>query len=101
MINTGEEDVPLAPFELVDNDDHHLISGEDWEIDTLQPGECVGVYREDITPKVPSNVDCSPTGKTLRSSTRFWTDPVTIKFNGTPVASCPLEPSKCTIKTQQ
>jgi serine/threonine protein kinase len=100
LINTGKSPMPMAPLELVDNSSNHLISGADWGVDTLQPGECVGIFQQGTTPKVPSNVRCSPTGKVLITTTSFWTDPVTLKYNGAPVATCPLEPAKCAVNTQ-
>ncbi len=92
--------MPMSPLELVDSSNNHLLSGPDWGVDTLQPGACVGVFQAGATPRVPSNVRCSPTGKVLITSTAFWTNPVVFKYNGTEIGTCQLEPAKCAVNTQ-
>ena len=92
--------MPLGPLEIFNSDEEKVISGADWEIDTLEPDECVGVFVDGSDPKIPSNVRCEPTGETIMTERRFWRDDVIVYYNGVEIASCPLEPSKCDFKTK-
>ncbi len=100
IINTGQQPMPLAPLALLDNNNQPVISGTDWQVDTLRPGECVGVYLQGVNPKIPGNVKCQPTGKVIITTTAFWTNPVNVQYNGTSIGSCPLAPAKCALNTQ-
>ncbi len=100
LVNTGKSTIPLAPLELFDNQEKKVISGPDWGIEALKPGQCVGVFLEGSSPKVPSNVRCDPTGEILTTRNSFWRDNIIVQFNGAQIANCPFEPSKCGFNTK-
>jgi hypothetical protein len=103
LANTGDAPVPLAAFTLHRPDDGRLLfSGADWELELLQPGQCVSAWIKNARMRIPSGVRCEPTGDPLvyERKERFWTSPVAVWYEGEAAVMCQPEADegRCTIE---
>ncbi len=94
IVNQGEAPFPLASLHLEGKEDAILL-GSEWELDALQPGECVYAIKDKGNPKLPE-VECEEVGERLthEKKERFWKDEFDIYFDGEFVDSCKGEKEK-------
>ena len=97
LINDGVTPFPLALIELWDNDPE--LNGGEWEVDFLQPGQCVLVWEQDGRPELPEGVQCEPVGEVpeRRGRMRFWTRTINVRFQGVEITSCRADEQRCEI----
>ncbi len=72
IVNEGVIGMPLAPLWLGNKEGE--VSGSDWGVDLLLPGECVTLWKDSAKPKTP-DVECVIVGEQLSQhrKERFWT----------------------------
>jgi tRNA A-37 threonylcarbamoyl transferase component Bud32 len=104
LVNQNSQPIelePLAIYELNANDDDDpLLRGSEFEIDRLQPGECLAVWERDSRPRLPSGLECTPAGKlvTRRGDQRFWLEPFAVHYDREPAGECRPEDERCEIE---
>jgi serine/threonine protein kinase len=92
FIINGTQDTAF-PLELLRiGDGAGAISGSEWGIEFLQPGECVTVWRTGGNPQAP-NVSCTPVGTRLTRSEadRFHVLALAFYFDDRLIATCRQE----------
>jgi len=79
VINQGEVAFPLAPLRL--GEGQGSVAGQEWGVDTLEPGQCVAVWSKADNPQSPA-VDCTLVGTPLTrgNANRFWTSAFKIRY---------------------
>ena len=100
--NTGNEAMPFKTLELYDTSNHLLVPSTTWEVDTLQPGDCVGLWVTTTKPALPPGAKCSIVGRLLAVTPDqvFWTAPMEIHYDGHRVALCQPDDKTCAFDTQ-
>ena len=95
VINQSTEAFPLEPLRLGDGDG--AIDGEDWDVDTLQNGECVTAWKDSGNPRPPRGVKCNEVGARLTRDgpDRFWKSAFNVYYAGELIATCARE--ECSI----
>ncbi len=94
VVNQGNSGIPLDALVLGAGDGR--ISGSEWGVPTLMPGECVAAWKDNGNPKSP-DVTCTEVGQrvTREKPERFWKSAFDIYINGALVANC--NGNQCTI----
>ena len=104
LVNAGETPMPLVPLELrsVDDPERVYLTGANWELETLQPGQCVSAWVENARPRFPSGIRCEPVGKVLffDRENRFWRNQVEMFYNSLRVETCKPDKDRCEFDTQ-
>jgi len=95
VVNQTRVAFPLEPLRLGDGDG--AIDGEDWDVDTLQNGECVTAWKDSGNPRPPRGVKCNEVGARLTRDgpNRFWQSAFNIYYAGELIATCARE--ECSI----
>lgn len=101
VVNQSTEAFPLEPLRLGDGDG--AIDGEDWDIDTLQNGECVTAWKDSGNPRPPRGVNCNQVGERLTrdGSARFWKDAFNVYYAGELIATCTSDECPVRIRAGQ
>jgi hypothetical protein len=112
LVNTGENPLPLEPIALRgglregeqgkgDPETTLYIRGETWDVEMLEPGQCVSIWVDNATPRLPDGVRCDPVGKTLavEKKDRFWTLPLAIFYGADRIYTCAPDRERCTFNT--
>jgi serine/threonine protein kinase len=97
VINTGPNPFPAALLEFRRGDLE--VSGEEWEVDFLEQGECAALWKEEGRPRPPQGLDCELVGERVEfsGSDKFWTGEFEIYFEGERVATCETRREPCRI----
>ncbi len=95
VVNPSALAFPLAPLRL--GDGSAAINGPDWEVNMLQPDECVTVWKDSGNPRPPRGVTCSEVGRRLTRDgpNRFWKDDFNVYYAGEQIDEC--KDDRCTI----
>jgi hypothetical protein len=97
VINRGQEDFPVGYFWL----GNHInqVSGTQWNIDTLHPGECVVVLKDKPNTDMPQDINCTRVGKLVRLDKKsiFWLSPYDVYFNNQQVTTCQVVQDTCSL----
>jgi serine/threonine protein kinase len=98
VLNQSERKFPLAPLEFRNKIDE--FSAEEWEVNFLQNGECVTLWKKEGKPKAPKGIECEQVGQHLErsGSDKFWTEPFEIYYQGEKIGSCETGKMVCSIK---
>ena len=98
LINQGDVGVPLAKllFEAKKN----KLTGDEWEIEILQPGECVTVLKSESKSGTPVVAQCKLVGKLLTRGgpNKFLDAAFDVYFQDTLVTSCELKKGLCDLE---
>lgn len=91
MINQGTVGLPLA--QLTFGKDKGKLSGGEWGIDILQPGQCVTVIKAEGHPSPPTGLQCNLVGKVLSRGgpNKFWDSQFDVYYKNVFIASCNME----------
>lgn len=97
VVNAGNQPIPLEPLEIWDNDEELL--GEEWEVEILEPGECVFAWERDREPEIPDEIECEPVGETVyrQGRSKFWTRTMHIRWEDEEIDSCRTRDETCEI----
>jgi serine/threonine protein kinase len=98
VVNEGLIPLPLEPLLLKNSIGE--VSGQAWEVDLLQEGECVAAWKDTGRPKRPEEVDCKIVGKRLEfeAGDRFWTTTYKVYYDDVEIGSCVASNDQCQIK---
>jgi serine/threonine protein kinase len=98
IFNMGQDDLPLEFLQLGVGEGH--IEGEEWQVDMLETGQCVTVWKEEGNPDPPKNIECDIVGERLKRSSpeRFWKDEFKVFYKGELVGSCKPSKNTCELK---
>ena len=90
VVNQSAEDFPLPLLSL--GEGKNAISGTDWQVDLLAPGECVSAWKDTGRPKAP-DVTCTEVGSRLirKNKERFWKSAFPVYFRGERITQCKKE----------
>jgi hypothetical protein len=101
VVNQGAAGLPLALLRLGgdNDDDDRQLSGDEWGLETLEPGQCVTAWKEEGNPRAPRGVECEVVGERLERSgqDKFWDGPFAIFFDEQPVGECRRNDDRCEI----
>jgi hypothetical protein len=88
VINEGEKRFPLEPLEIKNQRGH--VTGDEWEIEFLEKGECVALWKDSKKPKPPKKLECDQVGKRLEKDRedRFWTSAYEVFYNDQQIEAC-------------
>ena len=94
VVNESKRAFPLEPLRLGDGDG--AIHGSEWNVEALDPGECVTAWKTGGKPRAPS-IPCEQVGRRLARSGdhRFWQSAFNIYYQGETVGKC--AEAQCTI----
>jgi hypothetical protein len=98
VVNRGAEPFPLLPLGL----GHGAIQGWEWNVELLEPGECVAVWKEKGKPRPPAELVCSVVGDVVRreGDVHFWHGAFEVTYAGRVVGACEREQEECPITVQ-
>jgi hypothetical protein len=103
VINQGTVDLQLALIRFGNNgdddDDDRQLSGDEWGIDVLRPGQCVTVWKEEGSPRAPEGIECEIVGERLERSGRdkFWENTFDVYYDDSRVGECNRGDDSCEI----
>jgi serine/threonine protein kinase len=106
IMNLGETDFPLGP--LVLKQDRDELSGEEWDLEELEPGQCVVAQRErrgndrgdpDRSVITINGRECDPIGETVthRANNRLWSSTFEIYYEDELIGRCEDENNVCEV----
>jgi serine/threonine protein kinase len=98
VINEGLIPLPLEPLLLKNFIGE--VSGQAWEVEMLQQGDCVAAWKDTGRPKMPEKVDCKIVGERLEfeSGDRFWATTYKVYYDDVEIGSCVGSSDQCQIK---
>jgi hypothetical protein len=98
VVNQGTHQFPLASLDLENR--YGGISGEEWEVDFLESGECVTLWKEEGKPKAPKGLECDEVGERLKlsGSKLFWTAQFEVYYHGEKIGTCQTFMVTCSIQ---
>jgi serine/threonine protein kinase len=98
VVNQGERKFPLAPLEF--RNKVGVFSGEEWEVDFLESGECVSLWKKEGHPKAPKDIECDQVGQRLErsASDKFWSERFEIYYQGKKIGTCETKKMVCSIQ---
>lgn len=98
FVNTGNVPLLLPAFEIWDNDIE--LEGEEWEVEELQPDQCVLAWERDGNPQLPDDLECEIVGEIVERQGRmkFWTRTMNIRYNDEKIAECRTRDEICEIE---
>lgn len=98
MVNQGKVDLPLKFIRFGGGEG--LLSGEEWKIDFLKPGQCVTVWTAQGVAEHPRGIECEIVGEQLRRSgpDRFWKFGFSFYYKDQLVDTCRKGVAFCELK---
>lgn len=95
MINQGKVDLPLELIQF--GKEGSLLSGEEWKIEFLKPGQCVTIWTTEGIAIRPRGIECEIVGERIRRSgpNRFWKFGYPIYYNDQLVKTCTKSQTTC------
>lgn len=98
LINLGDIALPLTYLQL--SNDKGMVTGSEWEVDALGPGQCVALWKEEGSPEAPQGVNCDRIGARVerRGPEKFWTEAFEVFYQGKPVGRCAGKNQPCTLR---
>ena len=101
VLNQGTQQIPLASLEFKNRNGG--ISGEEWEVDFLEDGECVTLWKKEGRPKAPKGLKCDEVGARLErsGSKQFWAAQFEVYYHGEKIGTCETFKVACSIKFEE
>lgn len=95
LVNLGVLPLPVAPLRFGEN--NRAISGEEWDLDELQPGQCIAAWSDGRNPPIPRGLECERVGDDVRrtGNRRFWTRSYNVFYNDQRIAECDTRDEPC------
>lgn len=90
ILNDSTSDFPLSSLDLSGGGS---VSGSEWAVEMLAPGQCVGVFKDSGNPQ-SANTTCELIGARLTRTgpDRFWKASFAVNYNGFRVTVCQASP---------
>lgn len=68
------------------------IEGSEWQVDVLQPGECVIAWEDVDEARLPDDVVCTVVGEVVerRGNRRVWVGGMNVFYDGEELDACPI-----------
>jgi hypothetical protein len=87
----------LAPLRL--RDGQGAIHGTAWEVDRLESGACVTIWKNAGDRDLPEGLTCNVVGERLvrEGKHRFWRDTFDVYYNEERVGTCEKAQQECSI----
>jgi hypothetical protein len=101
LVNAGNDPFPLAPLLLIA--DKGQINGDEWKVDVMQPGDCVGVWKDNRKAKLPDGLKCNLVGEKLERNGpgRIWNSTFEVFYMSKKIANCRIDGNQCQIHIDQ
>jgi serine/threonine protein kinase len=96
LVIVNRSDISFSlPALYLEGENDVVLSGVEWEVENLQPGECVYAVKDKGKTKLPK-IECQEVGEPLprEGRERFWKEEFDIYFNGKKVDTCQGEDSE-------
>jgi serine/threonine-protein kinase len=96
LMNRSSQPFPLGPLFLGEDDEG--VNGTEWEVNQLQPGDCVTIWRGNGRPEAP-DIECEVVGARLtrRGNQIFWNNDFEVLYNDEEIGSCEEDDEECLI----
>lgn len=96
IVNIGNTAFFLPPLNL--QEDRNIMLGSEWDVEILQPGECVIAVKDKGNPKLP-DVECEEVGERLylSSGERIWEKDFDVYYGSTKVDTCAADDDECEV----
>lgn len=96
MGNTGKMAVDMSQLTF-NTGQQVIITGSDFGVTTLNPGECVAVFAQGSKPRLPNSVHCNPVGNVLMfpKNQSWWTEPFDVYYQGIKLGTCKPNQNSC------
>jgi len=100
VVNQGDSAFPLAPLRLGEGDG--AITGAEWGIETLGPGQCVTAWKDTGKKQKVPDVACELVGQRLtrEGRERFWKSSFDVFYGGISQRRCDSDRCTITIRVQ-
>ncbi|MGW8250092.1 MAG: serine/threonine protein kinase [Anaerolineales bacterium] len=102
VINQGPADIPLVQLKL--GNPPSQVSGDQWKLAALKPGECVSVFNniKDAKENEPGALQCTQVGEQIerKGKDRFWKNEFNIYFDGEYAGKCAPNQKDCEIRVE-
>jgi serine/threonine protein kinase len=98
VTNLGSVDIPLATLRF--EGEKGRLSGEEWGIGVLKPGQCVIVWKTEGHAQPPKDVSCEVVGKLLGRSgpAKFWSSGFDVYYQNILMAACTTIKTPCDLQ---
>jgi len=98
VLNQGTTDLPLALLRFESAKDK--LSGDEWGLNMLKPGQCVTIWNKEGRAQLPKGVQCEIVGKLLirGGPNKFWDSRFEVYFQDIGVASCDTSRASCDLQ---
>lgn len=98
LVNQGRESFLLGGLQL--GNTPSKVFGQDWEVESLEVGQCVVVQRKGKKKPRLDDIDCEPVGKTLEREGKvtFWMSTFNVYYNGQYIGSCEPDENECRVE---
>jgi serine/threonine protein kinase len=98
VVNQGAQEFPLAALDFKNRNGE--VSGEEWEVDFLESGECVTLWKKEGRPTAPQGLQCDQVGERLERSgpEKFWTVQFEVFYQGEKIGTCGAGTQTCSIE---
>jgi serine/threonine protein kinase len=98
VTNLGSVDIPLAMLRF--EGEKGKLSGDEWGIEVLRPGQCVIVWKTEGHAQPPKDVSCEVVGKLLGRSgpAKFWSSGFDVYYQNILIATCTTSKTPCDLQ---
>lgn len=98
LVNQSSRDLPLRSIRLGEGEGE--LSGEEWEIEILRPGQCVAVWKKEGNPEAPRDIECELVGARVErsGSEKFWDSQFSIFVNDQLLGTCEKDREVCELR---
>jgi tRNA A-37 threonylcarbamoyl transferase component Bud32 len=100
LINQGEIALPLNFLQM--GNQKGQVTGAEWGLESLGPGQCVAIWKGEGKPKPLKGLDCELVGERLERSgpEKFWTEAFEVFYQGASVGRCAGKEQPCSLQFQ-
>jgi len=95
VINEGPIDLPFHAVRL--ENDRGNVTGSDWDVVTLEDGNCVAIWKKEGNPSPPGGISCNEEGRHLERSggEKFWVETFEVFYNDRLLGTCEVGQDVC------
>lgn len=98
VVNLGEIALPLQYLHL--SGGKHNLTGSEWGVESLAPGQCVSVWKSEGRPAAPEGIECELVGERLerKGPEKFWDKAFQVYYQGLLVGQCSGKSQPCMLR---